>query len=78
MDSFWIKLIKDDDSCSYLSKVIKHVCFLSHGKSNLERVFSVNSKCIVENMQKELLMERKIVYDTILSIARWGHLDYKG
>lgn len=68
VDTFWMKLLKENE-CLHLSKVVKVVCTLSHGNANIERGFSVNSECIVENMREELLVARRIVYDTILSIG---------
>ncbi|GBL86674.1 hypothetical protein AVEN_194905-1 [Araneus ventricosus] len=74
VDHFWMNLITKDNSCSNLSMVIKLVCTLSHGNANVERGFSVNAECIVENMREELLVARRIVYDTILSIGGINNL----
>ncbi|GBM75925.1 hypothetical protein AVEN_125336-1 [Araneus ventricosus] len=74
VDHFWMNLITKDNSCSNLSMVIKLVCTLSHGNANIERGFSVNAECIVENMREELLVARRIVYDTILSTGGINNL----
>lgn len=74
IDHFWMKHI---DKMSNLSRVIKIICVMSHGNANVERGFSVNAECVVENMRDELLVARRIVYDTILSIGGIYNLEVK-
>src|SRR5215467_10459157 len=56
LDHFWLNLIKkyleDADS---LSEVVKIVLILSHGNAHVERGFSVNKECIVDNLKEETL-----------------------
>ncbi|CAL1672571.1 unnamed protein product [Lasius platythorax] len=38
---------------------------LSHGNAAVERGFSVNKKCLVENQKEKSLIAQRIIYDTV-------------
>lgn len=63
IDNFWYKLLVDNQRPNLLM-VLKPVSTLSHGNANLERAFPINSECIVENMEDELLVAQRCVCDT--------------
>lgn len=60
---FWRNLLKDDNI--ELLRIIQMVCCLSHGNSNVERGFSINSECLFENMKEESVVARRQVYDAV-------------
>ena len=66
LDHFWLNLIKkyleDADS---LFEVVKIVLILSHGNAHVERGFSVNKECIIDNLKEETLIAYRTVYDAI-------------
>ncbi|KAJ8896754.1 hypothetical protein PR048_002099 [Dryococelus australis] len=39
---------------------MKIVMILSHGNSNVERGFSVNSECLIDNMKNETLVAQRM------------------
>lgn len=67
IDKFWGDLFGGE--CSNLYKVLKIVCTLSHGNANVERGFSINADCIVENMHEELLIARRCIFDKVTSLG---------
>uniref|UniRef100_A0A1B6KMG3 HAT C-terminal dimerisation domain-containing protein n=1 Tax=Graphocephala atropunctata TaxID=36148 RepID=A0A1B6KMG3_9HEMI len=69
LDHFWIRIIKHLNNCTSLVKVVKLVSTLSHGNANVERGFSVNRECLVDNMHEELLIAQRTVYDHVLSVG---------
>ena len=38
---------------------------ISHGNANVERGFSVNKECLIENLQEKSLIARRVVYDAV-------------
>ena len=39
---------------------------LSHGQSNVQRVFSVNKEVLQGNLQVKLLISQQLIYDTLI------------
>lgn len=74
IDNFWINILAKDN-CDDAVSLVKLVMILSHGSSNIERGFSINSDCLWENMKDESLVARRIVYDSIL--AAGGTKDFE-
>lgn len=67
LDHFWNELIFTHANPQSLVKLLKIVMILSHGNANIERGFSVNSECLVENMKNETLIAQRLIYDSVLS-----------
>nr|XP_042905445.1 uncharacterized protein LOC122270779 [Parasteatoda tepidariorum] len=70
VDVLWrdvFKLLKDHHE---ISKVMKLTMSLYNGNANVERGFSVNSQCLIENLKEETLISQRIVYDTIISTVK--------
>ena len=44
-----------------------------HGQSQVERGFSINKNTLQENLQRESLVGRKIVYDTLIDSGKSAH-----
>lgn len=47
---------------------------LSHGNANVDRGFSINSECLVENMRNELLIAQRCIYDTVSALGGVSNL----
>lgn len=70
LDHFWMRIVtRPAYVADNLHFVIKLVCTLSHGNANVERGFSVNSECLVENMHEELLIAQRTVYDHVRTVG---------
>lgn len=67
VDVFWRNLLNRVSNCDNIMKVMKLIMSLSHGNANVERGFSVNSECLVENLKEETLIAQRIVYDSVVS-----------
>lgn len=68
IDHFWNKLL-NEKKLHNLFHVMKIVTIFSHGNANVERGFSINKECLVENMKEELLTGRRYVFDHVTSIG---------
>lgn len=68
LDHFWVRHTANNEFLN-LRKIWSLVSTLSHGNANVERGFSVNSECIVDNMREELLVARRCIYDAVISIG---------
>lgn len=67
LDTFWLDLILKQEShnSALLIKFLKMIFCLSHGNAFLERGFSINRECIVENLSEKSLIAQRIIYDAI-------------
>jgi hypothetical protein len=73
LDHFWMSILKSNDlEQSSLEVVIKKVLILSHGNSEVERGFSINKECIVENMKEESLVAIRLVHN---AVEHWGAVE---
>lgn len=54
---------------------MKIVLCLSHGNSSVERGFSVNKECLVENMKEESLVAQRLVYDEVSAAGGVAEVD---
>ena len=64
MDEFYSRIF---DSAAYvdLENVVRLVLLLSHGNARVESGFSINSDILLENMLKETIVSRRIVYEGV-------------
>lgn len=67
LDHFWIDLIMTCGVSEYsnLLYFVKTVMILSHGNATVERGFSVNKRCLVENLHEKSLIAQRTIYDAI-------------
>lgn len=70
LDHFWMKLI-DAESQRFvdIKFLVRLICTLSHGNAFLERGFSVNGECMIENQKEASLVAQRRVYDKVLSVG---------
>lgn len=60
---------------SSLREFVVLILTLSHGNSTVERGFSVNSECVVENLTEESLIAIRQVYDGVLASGGLDQLE---
>ncbi|XP_071563117.1 uncharacterized protein [Temnothorax nylanderi] len=67
LDHFWVDLITSCGKKDYenLSSFMKSVMILSHGNAAVERGFSVNKQCLIENQKEKSLIAQRTIYDTV-------------
>lgn len=59
-----------DSEWRELKECLQMVLILSHGNVQVERGFSINKECLIENLREESLIWIGTVHDAIT--ARWG------
>lgn len=62
VDHFWMSVISTSDDSTSLLKFLKKIFILSHGNAFVERGFSINKECIVENQSERSLVAQRQVY----------------
>lgn len=67
LDHLWISILKLHGIENYpnLLFLIKIVMMLSHGNAALERGFSINKECLVENQSERSLVAQRLIFDAI-------------
>lgn len=67
LDHFWISLLEvyGFDKYKNLLDFIKIVMTLSHGNAFMERGFSINKDCVVENQKEKSLIAQRVICDAI-------------
>jgi len=63
LDVFCSKIFAGDEKQVPLWKVVKMVVILSHGNVAVESGFSVNRELLVENMEEDMIVAQRIVFD---------------
>ncbi|XP_063230592.1 uncharacterized protein LOC134535429 [Bacillus rossius redtenbacheri] len=75
LDLFYVQvMVESGKSFPSLLLFIKHLLILSHGNAALERGFSVNSDCLVENQTEDSLIAQRIVYDAVMNSKGVQHV----
>ena len=69
MDTLYFKY---DGNCENFLLFFKMILILSHGNATVERGFSVNAQCLVENQHEASLVAQREIYD---AIAQTGGLE---
>lgn len=65
LDVLWLDLCSHDNK--ELLSFIKIILCLSHGNAAVERGFSVNKECLVENLKEDSLIAQRLVHDAVLA-----------
>ncbi|KAK7868384.1 hypothetical protein R5R35_013669 [Gryllus longicercus] len=66
LDRFWVDMTKmSPKPCPNFLDFLKTILIISHGNASVERGFSVNSECIVENQTEKSLVAQRYVYDAV-------------
>lgn len=70
LDEFWASLLsKPAQGNENLRSFVRKILVLSHGNATLERGFSINDECLVENLHEQSLVAQRIVYDAISAVG---------
>lgn len=66
LDHFWMRMLKDDNNGNdNLKSFVKTLLILSHGNASLQRGFSGNKECLIENLREQSLIAQRQVYDAV-------------
>lgn len=70
LDVFFMNIISiHENDCKELTVFVKLILSLSHGNASVERGFSVNKECVVENLHEESLIALRQIYDGVTSVG---------
>lgn len=76
LDHIWLRsIIPRKDEFKEIRTVIKIILILSHGNASLERGFSINKECLVENQSEVSLVAQRQVYDAIYTCGGIEQVD---
>ena len=67
LDRFFGVHLSGEDRYKDLRLICKLVFILSHGRSNIERGFSINKEVLGDNMKEKSIVSQRLVYDTLAS-----------
>lgn len=69
LDCFWLNntMVMPDDF-KELTKYVKIIFTFFHGNSSLERGFSINKDCLIENLQEDSLIAQRLIYDKLRNV----------
>lgn len=68
LDKLWLLHISQSVNglSEELCEFFKMILILSHGNASLERGFSINKECIVENQSEESLIAQRVIFDSVM------------
>lgn len=76
LDDFWVALLSSSgEDCHFLRCFVRKILVLSHGNALLERGFSINDECLVENLHEQSLVAQRVVYDAIHAAGGVPHVE---
>ncbi|XP_063226773.1 uncharacterized protein LOC134533264 [Bacillus rossius redtenbacheri] len=69
LDKFWFDLLNVycSENTGHLASFLKMIFIMSHGNAAVERGFSINKQCLVENQLDISLIAQRTIHDGILS-----------
>ncbi|CAN7998741.1 unnamed protein product, partial [Ixodes hexagonus] len=73
LDALWFEWCSRDHK--ELFPFVKLILCLFHGYAAMERGFSVNKGCLVENLKEESLTARRVVYDGVSAMGGVAKVD---
>ncbi|XP_077511308.1 uncharacterized protein LOC144121784 [Amblyomma americanum] len=73
LDALWFELCSRDHKELFL--FVKLILCMSHGNAAVERGFSVNKECLVENLKEESLIAQRVVYDAVSAVGGVAKID---
>lgn len=70
LDSFLMKQLEESkiENC-HLEKFFKQILILFHGNAEVERGFSINKHCLVENLNENSLIAQRSVYSAVSAVG---------
>jgi hypothetical protein len=69
LDQFLHEIVKQEDVDDALLSFMKQILVLFHGNAAVERSFSINKECLVENLQEDSLVAQRCVYDAVAAFG---------
>lgn len=62
-------LLEDREVPKVMNTFVQQILCLFHGNASVERSFSINKECLVENLHNDSLIAQRIVYDAVLAVG---------
>lgn len=70
LNCLWLdNIMATPDDFKELTKYIKIIFTFFHGNSSLERGFSINKDCLIENLQEDSLIAQRLIYDKLKNVG---------
>ena len=67
LDEFLSRVLEFEKQEASLKTFIHQVLSMFHGNAAVERSFSINKECLVENLMNESLVAQRVVYEAVSS-----------
>ncbi|XP_046596578.1 uncharacterized protein LOC124294615 isoform X1 [Neodiprion lecontei] len=67
LDHFWKNMAVSNNLSSEFMSFVKKLFVMSHGNASVERGFSVNGECLVENQSEKSLVAQRLIWEAIRS-----------
>lgn len=67
LDEFLNRVLDLDNQEKALKTFVCQILTLFHGNAAVERSFSINKECLIENLMEDSLVAQRVTYDAVLS-----------
>ena len=69
LDTVLSDILEKEKADIRLKAFVQQILCLFHGNAAVERSFSVNKECLVENLLEDSLVAQRVVYDAVLAVG---------
>nr|CAD7401699.1 unnamed protein product [Timema cristinae] len=76
LDSFLFNIFINAKACKALLSFCTMIFTMFHGNSAVERGFSVNKECLVENMKERSLISQRSIYSMVQSVGGIKNVEF--
>nr|CAD7427389.1 unnamed protein product [Timema monikensis] len=76
LDSFLFNILINAKACKALLSFCTMIFTMFHGNSAVERGFSVNKECLVENMKERSLISQRSIYSAVQSVGGIKNVEF--
>nr|CAD7424724.1 unnamed protein product [Timema monikensis] len=76
LDSFLFNIFINAKACKALLSFCTMIFTMFHGNSAVERGFSVNKECLVENMKERSLISQRSIYSAVQSVGGIKNVEF--
>ena len=75
LDELFHNILEVSGADAALKTFVCQILTIFHGNAAVERSFSINKECLVENLLEESLIGQRIVYDAVSSVGGVAAVD---
>lgn len=76
LDHLWMhEIVPKSKEYDELRALLRMIFILSHGNASLERGFSVNKECLLENLSETSLVAQRQIYDAVTNLGEVEDLE---